>query len=78
MFTNQGRLKHTTKETCPECNRGKLQLRIRESVQTIVDKVKRIDYSEIVDEVEYLVCPVCEYERDVKLQGKKKRKVDDF
>lgn len=44
---NLGRLKHTTKDDCPDCHLGKLQLRIRD------DEGK---------ESEYLYCPKCDYE----------------
>jgi len=43
-----GRLKHTTKETCEDCGKSKMQLRARK-VETV--------------EVEYLYCPKCQYEK---------------
>ena len=45
---NLGRLKHTTKDNCPDCNQSKIQLRVRVSDGG-------------VDE-EYLYCPKCDYE----------------
>lgn len=45
---NLGKLKHTTKDSCPDCNEAKLQLRIRQSEDGM--------------DTEYLFCPKCEYE----------------
>ncbi len=43
-----GRLKHTTKETCEDCGKSKMQLRVR-TIETA--------------EVEYLYCPKCGFEK---------------
>lgn len=57
MFNNEdvnenlGRLKHTTKDVCEECEKAKLQLRVR-TVDTI--------------EIEYLYCPRCRFEKQDK------------
>ncbi len=45
---NLGRLKHTTKETCEDCGKAKMQLRVR-----IVETA----------DVEYLYCPKCGFEK---------------
>lgn len=73
MFTvteeNLGRLKHTTDETCDDCHRGKLQLRVRK------DDGK---------DIEYLYCPKCFFEKEPnksKLQGifkKQLKEVEDY
>ena len=58
-----GRLKHTTKETCEDCLKSKLQLRARNSEGK---------------EVEYLYCPRCGFEkrpRKSKADGIWKKKV---
>lgn len=73
MFTKTvlGRLKHTTNETCPDCRKSKLQLRAIERPIDYIDHV-------VSDEQDILYCPSCEYERKVKPEGKKRRKVDDM
>lgn len=48
VIENLGRLKHTTKETCEDCEKSKLQLRVR--------NVESAD-------VEYLYCPNCGFEK---------------
>lgn len=50
MFDSQnlGKLKHTTKNNCPDCEEAKLQLRVRVSDDGM--------------DSEYLFCPKCEYE----------------
>jgi len=67
MFSdeNLGKLKHTTKDTCPDCMQSKLQLRIR--------MVEGKDS-------EYLFCPRCEYEarpHKSKLDGIWKKQVQE-
>lgn len=61
---NLGRLKHTTKDDCPDCNEAKLQLRVRQSDEGM--------------DVEYLFCPKCEYEarpRKSKTEGIWKKQI---
>jgi ssDNA-binding Zn-finger/Zn-ribbon topoisomerase 1 len=48
VVENLGRLKHTTKETCEDCGKAKMQLRVR--------TVENAD-------VEYLYCPKCGFEK---------------
>jgi ssDNA-binding Zn-finger/Zn-ribbon topoisomerase 1 len=61
-----GRLKHTTPETCESCNRGKLQLRVR---------------NEDGRDYEYLYCPHCQFEKRPKrskAEGRWKKERDIF
>lgn len=66
LSENLGRLKHTTKDDCPDCRQAKLQLRVR-------------NFEERVDE-EYLYCPKCEYEgkpKKSKAEGIWKKKIKE-
>lgn len=62
-----GRLIHTTKQVCSDCNKGKLQLRARKN--SILVKGENLD-----EEEKYLYCPVCENEEEYKDKKQDKNK----
>jgi predicted methyltransferase len=65
-----GRLIHSTKQVCGDCESGKLQLRGRKITITVKGE-------DLTEETKYLYCPVCEYEEvylDKKEDGRNKHR----
>ena len=63
-----GRLKHTTSQKCSNCGFN-LQLRARKVTQLFRGE-------ELTSETDYLFCPMCEHEEEIKKQKKRKQTID--
>lgn len=67
-----GRLIHTTKQVCSDCENGRLQVRARKVIVMVKGE-------ETTEESQYLYCPVCENEeteyKDKKQDKNKHREI---
>ena len=60
-----GKLKKTLGQKCPDCKQRQLQLRT-------LGKKTLIEGEEVTTDYDYIVCPLCGYEEDVKPKKRKR------